>query len=85
MHVVQQQYFWHEIWLTCISTCIYTCIKQSTVFPRIIAGVIIIFYSSKRGQLFQGERLIVGGDYFKYCVLEVLIYSLCADVLIREL
>ena len=34
-----------------------------TVFPRII---------SMRGRLFDGLRLIEGGDYFKYCSLEVL-------------
>ena len=39
-----------------------------TVVPRIIAEGIL----SSRGRLFrEGRRLFEGGDYFKYCSLEV--------------
>ena len=33
--------------------------KKSTVFPRIIAGGDYFFFRIKRGQLFQGRRLLV--------------------------
>ena len=36
-----------------------------TVFPQIIAGGDYFFFRTKRGRLFEG------GDYFKYCRLEV--------------
>ena len=29
------------------------------------------FFRTKRGQLIQGRRLFEGGNYFKYCSLEV--------------
>ena len=44
------------------------------IFPRIIAGGdYFIFFRTKRGRLFEGERLLLlkEGDYFKYCSLEV--------------
>ena len=37
----------------------------NTVFPRIIAGGNYFFFRTKRG------RLLDGGDYLKYCSLEV--------------
>ena len=30
-----------------------------------------LFFRTKRGQLIQGRRLFEGGNYFKYCSLEV--------------
>ena len=30
------------------------------------------FFRFKRGQLFEGRRLLEGGDYFKYCSLKVM-------------
>ena len=42
------------------------CTKfESTVFPWIIAGGNYFFFHIRRGRLFEG------GDYFKYCSLEV--------------
>ena len=48
-----------------------TGVRILTVFPRIIAGGVISFFAQKRGRLFERRRLLKGGDYFKYCSLEV--------------
>ena len=37
---------------------------EITLFPRIITGGDYLFFSTKRGRIFEG------GDYFKYCSLE---------------
>ena len=38
---------------------------QTTVFSGIVAGGDYLFFRTKGGRLFEG------GDYFKYCSLEV--------------
>ena len=35
------------------------------------------FFRFKRGQLFEGRRLLEGGDYFKYCSLKVVPQLFC--------
>ena len=47
------------------------CHTKHTVLPRIIAGGDYFFFRTKRGRLFEGRRLFQGGNYFKYCSLEV--------------
>ena len=42
-----------------------TASYKNTVFPLIIAG------GGGGGGLFEGRRLFEGGDYFKYCSLDV--------------
>ena len=50
----------------------------NTVFPRIIAGGNYFFFRTKRG------RLLDGGDYLKYCSLEVVPSILCYIFLLNQ-
>ena len=50
----------------------------NTVFPRIIAGGNYFFFPTKRG------RLLEGGDYLKYCSLEVVPSILCYIFLLNQ-
>ena len=50
----------------------------NTVFPRIIAGGNYFFFRSKRG------RLLDGGDYLKYCSLEVVPSIFCYIFLLDQ-
>ena len=50
----------------------------NTVFPRIIAGGNYFFFRSKRG------RLLDGGDYLKYCSLEVVPSIFCYILLLNQ-
>ena len=47
-----------------------TPLYEYTVFPQIIARG-DFFFSHKKGRLFEGRQLFAGGDYFKFCSLEV--------------
>ena len=57
----------------CVSRLFLGIRRSATVFPRIMAGGgDYFFFRFKRGQLFEGRRLLEGGDYFKYCSLKVM-------------
>ena len=61
-------------WVTEIGTPVHeeSPLNEYTVFPQIIAmGNFFFFFRTKRGQLFEGRQLFAGGDYFKFCSLEV--------------
>ena len=68
-------------WVTEIGTPVHeeSPLYEYTVFPQIIAWG-DFFFRTKRGQLFKGRQLFAGGDYFKFCSLEVTTSIFCLSI-----